>query len=355
MKPVFIEGIGVVSARGRGIEKFEQALKEGWVEPVTSGDGRSAYRVPNDALIDREVLKKTRRADRFTRLTVLAAYDAIYDSGSNLEDIQQSFTGVIVATAFGPHSTVFKVLDDIIDYGEKKVSPTTFAHSIHNAAASYVVETLCCKGPVITTTQFHFSFQQALLLASSWLNEGRIEKVLIGVVDECSPAMEYVCEEKLSVAVNGKMRPLSCLKKPKFVPGEGSAFFLLSLDPKKKKYGAFTEIKITKDSHGWEDVDLSIIGANAMGGSEEVYRNILKKDASVAAYTSIYGGLMTGGAFECVAAALMLKNQVQYSSTVVDGTEVWKVDKGTKARELNQIQCIAHNSDGQLALIKMIK
>ena len=350
MKPVFIEGIGIISTRGRGLEKFDRALKDGWIEPTISDDGRKAYCVPKDILIDREILKHARRADRFSRLAVLAAYDAVSDSSA---DIRQSLTGIIVATAFGPHSTVFRVIDDIIDYGEKKVSPTTFAHSVHNTAASYVVSTLDCKGPVMTTTQFSFAFQQALLLVSSWLNEGRVEKVLLGVVDECSPAMEYICEEKLSVADNGKMSPLSCLKNPKVVPGEGSVFFLLSLDPEKKKYGAFAEVDISRDSHVWEDVDLSIIGSNGMGGSEEVYKNILKEDASVAAYTNIYGGLMTGGAFECVTAALMLKNQVQYASSVEEKTDVWKANKITEERELNQIQCIAHNCNGQLAIIKM--
>ncbi len=228
MKPIFIEGMGVISARGRGLESFEQALKKGWVEPTISEDGRKAYRIPKDALIDNKILKRTRRADRFSRITVLAACDTINDSGLDIADIDNFSLGIIVATAFGPHATTFKVLNDIIDYGEKKVSPTTFAHSIHNAAASYVASALGCTGPVMTTTQFYFTFQQALLLASSWLNEGRIEKVLVGVVDECSPAMEYICEEKLSVAVNGKMRPFGWDKNPKVVPGEGSAFFLVS-------------------------------------------------------------------------------------------------------------------------------
>jgi 3-oxoacyl-[acyl-carrier-protein] synthase II len=355
MKPVFIEGIGILSTRGRGLNKFEQALQEGWVEPTVSTDGRKAYRVPKDALMDYNILKKARRSDRFSRLAVFAACDAIHDSGLDIADLDQSSIGIIIATAFGPHATVFKVSEDIIDYGEKKVSPTTFAHSIHNAAASYVASALGCTGPVMTTTQFYFSFQQALLLASSWLDEGRLKKVLVGTVDECSPVMEYICEEKLSVAYNGKMRPFSCLKRPKFVPGEGSAFFLVSHDSKKKKYGAFTEIKTTGDSHGWTDVDLSIIGTNAMGGSEEVYKDVLNEGIPVAAYSSIYGGFMTGNAFECVAAALMLKNQKQYASSNLDGTEVWNVVDKSKKRELNQIQCISHNNKRQLAFIKMMK
>jgi 3-oxoacyl-[acyl-carrier-protein] synthase II len=187
MKPVFIEGIGIIFTRGRGLNKFEQALKDGWDEPTVSADGRKAYRVPKDALIDYNIPKKVRRSDRFSRLAVFAACDAIHDSDLDIADLDQSSIGIIIATAFGPHATIFKVLDDIIDYGEKEVSPTTFAHSIHNAAASYIASALGCTGPVMTTTQFYFSFQQALFARIFLLNEGRLKKVLVGIVDESHP------------------------------------------------------------------------------------------------------------------------------------------------------------------------
>ena len=52
-----------------------------------------------------------------------------------------------------------------------------------------------------------------------------------------------------------------------------------------------------------------------MAGSEKVYERALKDGLDVAAYTNIYGGLMTVAAFQCVASALMLKNQVRYASS----------------------------------------
>ncbi len=332
MKPLSIEGMGILCARGRGLGPFEKALKEGWIAPSPSPDGRMAYRIAPEDLVDKDVLKQARRADRFSKLTVLAASDAVRDSGVPLEEIRKS-TGMIVATAFGTHATIFKFLDNIIDYGECNVSPTTFAHSVHNAAASYVASVLGCKGPAMTITQFYFSFQQALLLAWAWLNEGRVERVLVGIAEECSLPMEYICEEKLSVATDGKMSPLGCLEKPKVVPGEGSAFFLVTLDPAKKKYGAFAGIEMGKDARGWEDVDLSILGTNAMAGSEKIYERAVKEGAPVAAYSNIYGGLMTSGGFECVAAALMLKNQTS----------------------LKAIQCITHNCKEELSFVKVTR
>jgi len=353
MEPLVIEGLGVLCACGRGIEKFDRALRAGWVAPQESVDGRLAYRVNAHDLTDREVLKKARRADRFSKMTVLAAHDALVDGGFQVDNIRQ--TGIIVATAFGAHSSIFRFLDDIIDYGELNVSPTTFAHTLHNAAASYVATVLGSRGPTITITQFEFVFHQALQLAYAWLVEKRVERVLVGVTDECSPAMEYICEEKLALADDGKMKPLSCQEEPKVVPGEGSAFFLLSLDTGRKKYGSIAEISVGLDRPVPDDVDLSLIGSNAMAGSEKVYAKVLQRGVDVAAYSNIYGGLMAGAAFECVASALMLKRQVRYGTSNSGKPKDWRTIDTTIAQDLNAIRCVAHNCTGDAAFIRITK
>lgn len=353
MKPLSIEGLGILCARGRGIEKFECALRAGWVAPQFSANGRPAYRVHNHDLVDREVLNKARRADRISKMTVLAAHDAMVDSGLQIDAIRE--TGVIVATAFGAHSSIFRFLDNIIDYGELNVSPTTFAHTLHNAAACYLASVLGCRGPTLTITQFYFAFHQALQLAYSWLLEGRVERVLVGVADEISATMEYICDEKLPIADDGRMHPLGCLKRPKVVPGEGSAFFLVSLDPAKKRYGSICEIEIGPNRAAPEDVDLSVIGANAMAGSEKLYKRVLKDGSAVAAYTNIYGGLMTGAGFECATSALMLKNQVRYGCSTFAKPQGWKVSETTVPEELDTIRCIAHSCAGELAFLTIEK
>ena len=353
MKPLSIEGLGILCTCGRGIEKFDSALRAGWVAPQFSADGRPAYRVNTHDLVDREVLKKARRADRFSKMTVLAAHDAMVDSSLQIEEIRE--TGVILATAFGAHSAIFHFLDNIIDYGESNVSPTTFAHTLHNAAASYLTSVLGCRGPTLTITQFYFVFHQALQLAYSWLLEGRVERVLGRRYRRAFNGYGIYCGEKLSIAYDGRMHPLSCLKRPTVVPGEGSAFFLLSLDAARKRYGSICEIEIGPSRAAPEDVDLSVIGANAMAGSEKVYERALKDGLDVAAYTNIYGGLMTGAGFECVASALMLKNQVRYASSTFAKPKRWKVTETTVPEELNTIRCIAHSCEGELAFLKIEK
>lgn len=153
-------GMGLLSSRGRGVAAFRQALQEGWRAPGTiEVNGRSvpAYQVDLEGPEEKAVLKKLRRADKLSKMAVLASIDAVRDSG--LDDGETKRLGVIVATAFGAHVTNFEFLDDILDYGETSVSPTIFSNSVHNAAASYISSTLAIQGPTLTVTRFFFPFR----------------------------------------------------------------------------------------------------------------------------------------------------------------------------------------------------
>ena len=237
---VNVAGIGVVFARGRGIGSLEEALRTGWVapsrKPVASSPEKMipVYSVEEKTITDKAVLKKMRRADRFSKMAVLAAWDAVKDGGIEIDEGGASL-GIILATAFGPQVTAFRFLDEIIDHGDASVSPTLFSHSVHNAAASYVASALGNHGPTLTVTQFGWSFHQALILARAWIHEGRCENVLVGSVEECGTVMEYICSKKLEIAEDGRIRPFEFSPSPSAVPGEGSVFLLLTGEQRRRE------------------------------------------------------------------------------------------------------------------------
>ena len=41
-------------------------------------------------------------------------------------------------TAFGPHGTVFRYVNEMLEFGDAKASPTVFSQSVHAAAASMI-------------------------------------------------------------------------------------------------------------------------------------------------------------------------------------------------------------------------
>lgn len=347
---MFISGIGIVFTRGRGIDSFENALKEGWREPSRTGS-LPAYRVSRETLTDASLTKKIRRADKFTRMALFSAFDAYMNSGIIVENNEK--LGIILSTAFGPHSTTFSFIDDILDYGDANVSPTKFSNSVHNAAASYVSSVLGSRGPTVTLAQFSFPFQNALILAGLWLNEGRCEHVLCGCVDELNAVMEYACKMKLNIAGDGKINPFAFLDSPVSVPGEGGAFFMLSKEKCGKNYGEVTGISFSGKTNS--KLDITIIDSDGMTGDETGYRETANSGSSMAGYSPLFGSMLIGSAFNFAAASLMLKKQIAYECPVSDNPSGIKLCSAKSGAGIDRINCIKICGSGKTYTIKMQK
>ena len=347
---MFISGIGIVFTRGRGIDAFDKALKEGWREP--SGTGLiPAYRVDQETLTDASLSKKIRRADRFSRMAVLSAVDAYRDSAISVNEREK--LGIIHATAFGPHTTTFSFIDDILDYSDANVSPTKFSNSVHNAAASYVSAILDSRGPTVTLTQFKFAFQNALILAGSWIAEGRCDHVLCGCTDELGTVMEYACKMKLNIAKDGKINPFTFSDSPVSVPGEGSVFIMLSKEKGRNNYGKVTETSFSRNITG--NPDLFVIDTDGMSVSETGYKDIINYGTLIAGYSPVFGSMLIGGAFNFAAAALMLKNRIAYKCVFQDNPFGAKLCAETSGKTIDKICCVSICGPEIKTIIKLQK
>jgi 3-oxoacyl-[acyl-carrier-protein] synthase II len=350
-----IQGIGILFCRGRGIESFQQALTTGWQAPslVTIKD-RSfpAYQVDLDRVSDKAIIKKLRRSDKLSKMAVLAASDAVVDSGIGPEE--QKKVGVIVATAFGAHVTTFDFLDGILDFGEAAVSPTVFSNSVHNAAASYISTALGIQGPTLTVTQFLFSFQAALQLADAWLREGRVEHVLVGAVDQFGEVMGYITGSKLAMAEDGKIRPFH-LKPAGAVPGEGAVFFLMSRKESVRGYCGVSNVRFGDDREESGRPDLDILDADGMLSDESAYVSSLGPGTPAASYSPVYGTMMIGSAFSCAAGALMLRERKTFPNPVLDNPRGLNILRGETDNPVEFIRCIRYNCYGDKAVISLKK
>ena len=341
---MYIAGMGIVFNRGRGLANLEKALIAGWVRPDR------AYRVPQETITDKQVLKETRRADNFSKMATLAAYDALADSGIPEQDKQR--LGIILATAFGPHVTTFGFLDDILTYGDAGVSPTLFSHSVHNAAASYIALNLQTRGPTLTMTQFANSFQQAIILAESWLKEKRCEYILVGSVDQVGKVMEYICSQKLKLAPDGKIKPFNFAKDPESVPGEGTAFFLVTDNVKYNKYCQISALPIeTKE----ENADLYILDSDGICGDETPYGTLAKNKIPLTAYAPIFGSMLTLSSFSCMTAALMLKNQKLYPCPITENPYNLNILTKDQTLTVHKIKCLRYNCYQEELIIQLRK
>ena len=203
-----VHGMGIVFPGGAGIERLYGALN-GEVPTATLNPKENihVFAVPQAAFTG--VPASARRADRFSKMALAAAVESHAGCGAAPER-----TGLILATALGPHATVFRFVNEILEYGGGKTSPTVFSQSVHAAALSTVCAVLGMRGPTHTLADLADPFGAAVTLAGCWLEEGRCDAVLVGAADELSDVLAHVVRRK----------------RPDVVPGEGAAFFRLERD-----------------------------------------------------------------------------------------------------------------------------
>ena len=298
-----IVGIGTVNRCGRGLEHLREALAGGESD-------RDAERLSSDVregLKSAGLSKSARRADRFSRMTLLAAHDAVVDSQIPRDEMAAS-VGIILATGLGPHVSTFGFLDGILDFGEKAASPTVFSHSVHNAATSYVASMLGSNGASITVTRFALSWHHALLHASAWLDAGRSTYVLVGATEESGAVMEAVLRARAGAegsAANPATSAADGL-------GEGSVFFLLTRGDAPRTYAALDPVFRGEARPGASD--LTITSPDLLGSDSPPLPADALPEAEALGHTALFGRMMTGCAFSCLVGALVIRDQTVYAA-----------------------------------------
>jgi 3-oxoacyl-[acyl-carrier-protein] synthase II len=349
-------GVGVVAAGGVGTRAWAASVLAGTPpaavsEPLPLGAGRAApvLKVPADFGDGEPALRKVRRADRFSRMAVLAAMEALRDAGE--VPLPAGRTGLILTTAFGPHSTVFRLLDELLDFGDAGVSPTLFSQSVHGAAVSTVATALDLRGPASTLTRLSFAFHEGVRMARAWLDAARCDAVLLGAVDELSPVLRHVCDLRLSPAAEGRLRPLSFSATPPVVPGEGAAFFLLS----RAAAGAGPRVSLAA-STGRPfpgDPDLLLVDGGALSGDETAYRTLVAGAPCVSACAPFFGSMKIGAAFHAAAAVLMIRQQVVGACPDAGSAGGLPVPRETGRRRLDAVRVVSCDCAGRPAWVEL--
>ena len=160
----------------------------GWVESLV---GDVVVPDAGEHLLSGEALSQSqapRRASRFCKLALLAARRLAGQPWPGR-------LGLIVGTALGPHESTAHVHNDMMDFGDDKVSPTAFSHSVHNVAAAYIAQTFGIRGPCLTVAAFDDVQGSCHQLACCWLMEDMCDGVLMILVDEAGFVFDRIGAE----------------------------------------------------------------------------------------------------------------------------------------------------------------
>ena len=155
-----------------------------------------------------------RRMSRMVRMGVATGLQCLGgQTGENAIPVQ----AILTATGLGCLADTEKFLNTILDNDEQLLTPTAFIQSTFNTIGAQIA--LLTGNHSYNTTYVHraFSLESALLDAALLLQEEEAQTVLVGAVDEMTPALQALLER--------------FGRRQKIRPGEGAAFFLLSGSP----------------------------------------------------------------------------------------------------------------------------
>jgi 3-oxoacyl-[acyl-carrier-protein] synthase II len=361
MKGMQISGIGVTGGFGSGTRELLAALEQGRVEPALSPateQGRlPVYRAPTTAL-ERYLNKRVlRRIDHFSRLALLGAFQALEDAEKRFDVVpDRSRLGLVLCSGFGALNTTFKFLDSVIDDGDPFASPTAFSNSVHNAAAAHISMQLGITGPGQTLSQFDHSFVAGVQQAQLWLDEGRVDAVLMGVVDEYSSVLGYCCERLLGVDASTRMRPFAD-DTTSALPGEGAAFFLLN----PYSSGMRGHARITAAQSGnlrgnvphLQPSTPLILGCEGHPLTAGMYQKHIPAHMDVACYTPLYGASPVAPGFDAAIAALSLERGEMFTSTGMESGVALPWNPIGDAIEVNALACVDFGAGGEFSVIHL--
>ena len=160
MRRIVITGMGAVTPIGNSVEEFQQALFAGknGIGLITKFDtSEFKYKVAGEIknLDIAAVLGKpfVRKSDPFTQFAVIAAKEAMTQSGLNANpeagavNIASDRIGVCFGSGIGGVETLCADYQNLLEKGPRKVSPHLVPKMIHNIAAGNIAIQFKANGP----------------------------------------------------------------------------------------------------------------------------------------------------------------------------------------------------------------
>jgi len=156
---VVVTGMGIVSPVGNDLATFWQNVIEGQcgIDQVTAFDVsdyacKIAAEVRDfDPTLAFPNPKEIRRADRFTQLGVYAAWQALQDSGMNLDELDRDQIGCFIGSGIGGLGTTEQQHTVLTDRGPGRVSPFMIPMLILNMASGVFSIYNNLRGPNVST------------------------------------------------------------------------------------------------------------------------------------------------------------------------------------------------------------
>jgi nodulation protein E len=230
---VVVTGAGVISAIGKDKESFWDSIVNcrSGIHPYETVDA-TAIRFKNGAEVkDYDPAayfepKDLDLADRFAQFAIIAAREAMQQSGLTLTPDMETRTAVICGTSIGGVVAQEKAYIDLYKENKTRVHPLSIPRTMANSAASLVSMEFHVTGPVFTISTACASSNHAIGNAFWMIRNGVCDQALAGGSETPFTYTFLKSWEAIRVVANDTCRPFS-KDRLGMILGEGGAMLVL--------------------------------------------------------------------------------------------------------------------------------
>ena len=242
LKRVVVTGLGALTPIGNNVEDTWKSLLNGvsGAGPITHFDASAfkaqfACEVKNFEATDHFDRKEVRKMDLYTQYAIVAAKEAVEDSGMDLETVDKTRIGVIYGVGIGGIHTF---QEEIMNYAltkdavGPKFSPFFIPKMIADIASGQISIMYGFHGPNFTTTSACASSSNAIADAFNYIRLGKANVIVAGGAEAAifeGGVGGFTAMHALSTRNDGPehaSRPFSA-SRDGFVMGEGAGCLIL--------------------------------------------------------------------------------------------------------------------------------
>lgn len=244
MKRVVITGQGTINPLGACVAETCTAMAEGRcgigeldirdVERLSIRIGGQVRGYVPEAHFNRQQIALY---DRFTQFTLLAAREALAQSGLVFSGDLAATSGVVLGTSGGGMNTLDENYRSVYEEGKNRVHPFVVPKLMNNAAASHLSMKYNLKGPSFTVATACASSNHAMGQAFNLIRSGMSKAMVTGGSESMLCFGGVKAWEGLRVMSKDACRPFSANRNG-MVQGEGAAIFVFEEYEHAKARGA---------------------------------------------------------------------------------------------------------------------
>ena len=244
MKRVVITGAGTINALGHNVPDTFAAMKEGRcgigplemrdVERLSIKIGGQVHGFEAEARFNRQQIALY---DRFTQFALVAARQAIKQSGLEFSGEMAAKSGVVLGTSGGGMQTLDENYRSVYEDGKNRVHPFVVPKLMNNAAASHLSMEFNLKGPSFTVATACASSNHAMSQAFQFVRTGMAPVMVTGGSESMLCFGGVKAWEGLRVMSKDACRPFSANRNG-MVQGEGAGVFVFEEYEQAKARGA---------------------------------------------------------------------------------------------------------------------